>query len=139
MEHMVCEEHTLRVIAQHHKNDLRNCINFLQSMYHLERYEQEERIRSLQDSGVNSQLFLRACFKEKDVETAFGLLDPSRARQSIRTIFKYGMDSPASSDAKKSLIHASVVAERDLIMGVDPDIALHAYCSSLCIGVYMEN
>jgi hypothetical protein len=23
-------------------------------------------------------------------------------------------------------------------MGVDPDIALYAFCSSLCLGVYME-
>lgn len=137
-EHMVCEEHTLRAIAQHHRNDLRNCINFLQSMEHMESYEQDQRIRSLRDAGMNCELFLRACFKERDVETSFSYLDSSRARLSIQTIFDYGMKSPASTKAKQALIHASVIAERDLIMGVDPDIALYAFCSSLCLGVYME-
>lgn len=128
----------LERIAEYHKGDLRNSINYMQSISHLSPDEQSAAVRNLSDASVNAEKFLRACMVECSVATAVPLLNSTRARKSIRDVFTYGMNTKASAEAKAALIEASVVAERDLIMGVDPDIALHAFANSLCLGVYME-
>ena len=62
---------------------------------------------------------------------AYGLLDSSRPRQSVREVFRKGIEGKASAEAKMKLIDASVVAERDLIMGVEPNVALWNYVRML--------
>ena len=118
------------MIADLHEGDLRNAINCLQA-YAGCGSRGEAFLRSLADSGINVEKFLRFCFKDKELSMAYGLLDSSRPRQSVREVFRKGIEGKASAEAKMKLIDASVVAERDLIMGVEPNVALWNYVRML--------
>ena len=118
------------MIADLHEGDLRNAINCLQA-YDGCGSQGEAFLRSLADSGINVEKFLRFCFKDKELSMAYGLLDSSRPRQSVREVFRKGIEGKASAEAKMKLIDASVVAERDLIMGVEPNVALWNYVRML--------
>tara|TARA_R100000458_G_C8217399_1_gene202848 strand:- start:437 stop:892 length:456 start_codon:yes stop_codon:yes gene_type:complete len=120
----------VNMIADLHEGDLRNAINCLQAYANCGS-QGEAFLRSLADSGINVEKFLRLCFKDREMSMAYGLLDSLRPRQSVREIFNVGMKTKASVEAKKRLIEASVTAERDLIMGVEPTVALWNYVRML--------
>lgn len=122
----------VHMIADLHEGDLRNAINCLQA-YAACGEGGEAFLRSLADSGINTEKFLRLCFKDREMSMAYGLLDLLRPRQSVREVFNAGMEGKASVEAKKKLIEASIIAERDLIMGVEPCVALWNYVRLLVV------
>ena len=117
----------IRAIAKHHDGDLRNAISALQSYSCLPPTEAEQFIRSLYVSSIDCAKFLKLAFKEKAMESAYSMLDLTSPRKSIQAIFEFGVTSPSSHDAKLTLIESSIIAERDLINGVEPTIALWNY------------
>ena len=120
----------VHMIADLNEGDLRNAINCLQA-YASCGDGGEAFLRSLADSGINVEKFLKLCFRDKEMSMAFGMLDTSRPRQVVREIFRKGMEGKASQEAKIKLIDASVITERDLIMGVETNVALWNYVRML--------
>tara|TARA_A100001201_G_scaffold36150_1_gene38121 strand:+ start:3378 stop:4277 length:900 start_codon:yes stop_codon:yes gene_type:complete len=123
----------IKAIAKHHEGDLRNAISALQSYSCLPQEDANQFIRSLYVSTIDAKKFLTLVFKEKSIDTAYDMLDSTLPRKSIQSIFEFGVTSPASNDAHMKLIEASVVAERDLINGVEPTIALWNFCRLLTL------
>jgi len=131
MEQVDITEGDIRTIAEYHEGDLRNAISALQAYATLPKDQAQQFLRSLFISDIDHQRFLALCFREKAIEEAYSLLDPTRARGCVKSVFTFGMASQASDDSKMKLIRSAVLTERDLINGVEPIIALHNFCKEL--------
>lgn len=121
----------IKTIASYHEGDLRNSISALQSYASLPADQSQQFLRSLFVSDIDHKKFLNLCFKEKQIDLAFSMLNISKPRKSVQSIFKFGISSPANNESKMKLIRASIVTERDLINGVDSTIALYNFCKEL--------
>ena len=121
----------ITTIASYHEGDLRNAISALQSYASLPPDKAQAFLRSLFVTDIDFDKFLKLCFKEKQMEMAYRMLDQSKARQSVQSIFEYGISSPANDASKMKLITSAITAERDLINGVDTSIALWEFCRGL--------
>lgn len=134
-ESMKIEEHELECIANYHRGDLRNSIGALQSISTMSDSKRQEFILSLTASGLDCGKFLKLCFKNRNIDEAFKILDSQKtdSRYIIRTIFEFAMKNSASVENKIRVIEASVQAERDLLNGVDEYIALHEFCRALSV------
>ena len=121
----------ITTIASYHEGDLRNAISALQSYASLPQAQAQAFLRSLFVTDIDFDKFLKLCFKEHQIPLAFSMLDQSKARQSVQSIFEYGISSPANDASKMKLITSAITAERDLINGVDTSIALWEFCRGL--------
>tara|TARA_R110001606_G_scaffold349209_3_gene499092 strand:+ start:2984 stop:3928 length:945 start_codon:yes stop_codon:yes gene_type:complete len=125
----------LVVIARAHEGDLRNALGALQTLNSFSRAaDRDAFVLRLTTGNIDSSLFLRQCFKERDIDAAYKTLtiQPTDPRIIVRTVFEFAMDNPSNVDAKVKVIDASVQAERDLLLGVNEYIALMEFCRSLC-------
>tara|TARA_R100000152_G_C6781115_1_gene214970 strand:- start:3438 stop:4370 length:933 start_codon:yes stop_codon:yes gene_type:complete len=128
-------EEQLGLIIRANEGDLRSAINCLQA-YHGAK-NGDAFVRGLVDEGLDCDLFLTLCFRDKEFVSALKLLE---GRNSIRSIFYHGMDSNGSIASKNILIDAAVTAERDYISGVEPSIILANFTRMCCEGnTYMRN
>jgi hypothetical protein len=50
----------------------------------------------------------------------------------IKQVLDYAVSSSASPEAKMKVIEASIVSERDILMGVDETVVRWNYCRILC-------
>ena len=128
----------LRAIANKHEGDLRNSIGALQTLSTFDDpKDRESFVLSLTSGGFDKPKFLRLCFKERDIQSAYSCLTESVAfpRDLVREVFTYAMDNKSSIEAKQRVIAASVQAERDLLSGVNEYIALMEFIRILCGGV----
>ena len=123
----------IKTIASYHEGDLRNSISALQAFASLPTDKAQQFLRGLFVSDIDHKRFLSLCFKERQTSLAFDMLDIAKPRQSVQSVFEYGINSSANDESKMKLIQASIVAERDLINGVDSSIALWNYCRELSI------
>lgn len=121
----------IRTIAAYHEGDLRNSISALQSYASLPTAEAQQFLRQLFVSDIDHKKFLSLCFKEKQLQMAYSMLNYSKPRKSVQSIFEYGTQSSASHESMMKLITASITAERDLINGVETRIALYNYVKEL--------
>jgi len=119
-----------RIVARHN-GDLRNAIGALQTLAHLPVGEREAFTRALQVDEVNSERVLSLAMKECAFDDALAEMQ-GRPRDAIRSVFRYAVANPARPEAKMRVIEAAVIAERDLIQGVDEGIALHNFVRLLC-------
>ena len=125
----------LGLIADAHPGDLRNCINALQAFASFEKdADAVSFLHSLNETGFNTTLFLKLCFKEKDFDAANGMLEGQKPREVVRQIFRFAINGDAAVKSKMRVIDAAVTAERDIIDGVDPDIALSNFVLILIEG-----
>jgi len=125
----------LGLIADAHPGDLRNCINALQAFASFERdADAVSFLHSLNETGFNTTLFLKLCFKEKDFDAANGMLEGHKPREVVRQIFRFAINGDAAVKSKMRVIDAAVTAERDIIDGVDPEIALSNFVLILIEG-----
>lgn len=124
----VSPEH-INKIAEIHEGDLRASINALQALDGLDSDQRNNMINKMSESmAPNIPMFLRTCFRDKDLDEAMKYLDGYDIRQAIREIFKYCMaDSKAATKSKMKVINAAVTAERDIINGVDESILTYNF------------
>lgn len=122
----------LRRIVSHHKGDLRNGIGCLQAYATLPMEKKEQFILSLGDADFNPKTFLRMCVKAQGMVDAVSMIDSMPMRTVIRQVLDYAVSSSASSEAKMKVIEASIVSERDVLMGVDEAVVRWNYCRMLC-------
>jgi len=132
-ESMSVTDQELSVIANRHLGDLRNCLGALQTLSTMGD-ERESFLLSLTTSGTDSAKVLRLCFKEKSIESAYDELTryPTDPRSMVRNVFEFAMDNPSNVESKIKVIEASVQAERDLLNGVNEQIALMEFIRNLC-------
>ena len=134
LEGVEVDAHAVRVIAKKHRGDLRNSIGALQKAAYLNEKQLRKFIAELESSGFDADVVLRLSMSEKAVQQAVTALienRPALTRERIREVFLHAMDSPASQKAKLKVLDASVVSERDILMGVDPLVVAHNFCRLL--------
>jgi len=113
----------IQMICDKHSGDLRAAINCLQA-YHYST-DKDRYLLRLVDEGLDPQAFLTMCFREKDYEAALEIIDDGHTgRNNIRIIFRHAVNSNANVKSKLTVIDAAVTAERDYILGVEPNIIL---------------
>jgi DNA polymerase III delta prime subunit len=123
----------LNAIIKRHAGDLRNAIGCLQaySTFKTE-IERERFILSLGDTDLNAKTFLRMCVKVQGLSEAVAMIDSMPLRTVIKQVLDYAVSSSASPEAKMKVIEASIVSERDVLMGVDETVVRWNYCRILC-------
>jgi len=133
MESFIVNDNELSVIAEAHNGDLRNCLGALQTLSTMGT-ERESFILSLTTNRTDSAKVLRLCFKERNIDEAYVELTtfPTDARSMVRNVFQFAMDNPSNIESKIKVIEASVQAERDLLNGVNEQIALMEFIRNLC-------
>tara|TARA_R110002096_G_scaffold167478_11_gene337550 strand:+ start:462 stop:1367 length:906 start_codon:yes stop_codon:yes gene_type:complete len=123
----------LDAIIRRHKGDLRNAIGCLQAYATFDSEELRDCfILSLGDNDYRPQTFLRMCVKASNLEEAHKIIDSMPMRTVIKQTLEYALESGVNADAKMKVIEASIVSERDVLMGVDESIVRWNYCRMLC-------
>lgn len=135
-EGVAITEGFLNVIIKANKGDLRSAINALQA-YHAAWSKSipdaERFIRSIGDEAFDSKSFLTLCFRDKDFDEAYKMVPIDNARVTIKQIFDFAVNNEnATSDSKLKVVEATVMAERDFIAGVEPNVVTAEYVRTLC-------
>jgi len=128
------DAHAIKVIAKKHRGDLRNSIGALQKAAYLDDKSLRKFIAELESSGFDADLVLRLCMSEKAIQEGVKALienRPALTRERIREVFLHAIESPASQSNKVKVLDASIISERDILMGVDPLIVAHNFCRLL--------
>lgn len=122
----------LHSIVQAHRGDLRNAIGCLQAYATLPDLDRERFVLGLTDADFSEKSFLRMCVKAQGLEDAVQMIVSMPMRAVIKQVLDYAVSSSASSEAKMKVIEASIVSERDILMGVDETVVRWNYCRMLC-------
>jgi len=124
---------TLDIIAKAHAGDLRNAIGATQAYVHMIVPDQEKFLDSLITPELNYKLLLRLCFLENGFDEALKMF-VGEVREQVRETFRYAVNSGANAESKMQVIEAAVVAERDILNGVDAEIVRHNFIRMLVGG-----
>lgn len=115
-------------IAEKHSGDMRNAVNALQAYSCLPPDKREGFVNTLSVPALDTQKVLRLCFKEKSIYEAHNLLSSvGSAQQAVRSVFREAVNSQAKPESVVRVIDAAITTERDLINGVDEQIALYNF------------
>lgn len=123
----------LETIARAHAGDLRNAIGALQTFCNLKGRDAEMFLDSLTAPSIDFKRFLRLCFVEKSYEDAVKLF-VGEVRHQVRECFSFAVKGNAGADSKMRVIEAAIVAERDLLNGVDEEVVRHNFVRMLVGG-----
>ena len=123
----------LDIIAKAHAGDLRNAIGATQAYVHMIVPDQERFLDSLITPELNYKLLLRLCFLENGFDEALKMF-VGEVREQVRGTFRYAVGSGANAESKMQVIEAAVVAERDILNGVDAEIVRHNFIRMLVGG-----
>jgi len=126
-ESVEVQEYVLNVIATKHDGDMRNSIGALQAYAHLPADSKESFINTLSTPELDTRKILRLCFKEHNIPEAYKLISTISPRQGVKMVFDEAVNSDAKPENILRVIDAAVTAERDLINGVDEQIALYNF------------
>jgi|TARA_R100000482_G_C5132541_1_gene153228 replication factor C small subunit len=118
---------SIKVIAKRHEGDMRNAIGALQSYASLPEADKQPFLNSLTVPKLDAKRFLQLCFKEKAIDDAYTILLSAPPRKAVRQVFTFAVSGVASVENKLKVIDASIQTERDLINGVDEQIALYNF------------
>ena len=124
---------TLDIIAKAHAGDLRNAIGATQAYVGMVVPDQERFLDSLITPELNYKLLLRLCFLENGFDEALKMF-VGEVREQVRGTFRYAVGSGANAESKMQVIEAAVVAERDILNGVDAEIVRHNFIRMLVGG-----
>jgi len=124
---------TLDIIAKAHAGDLRNAIGATQAYVHMIVPDQEKFLDSLITPELNYKLLLRLCFLENGFDEALKMF-VGEVREQVRETFRYAVNSGANAESKMQVIEAAIVAERDILNGVDDEIVRHNFIRMLVGG-----
>ena len=122
----------LEYIVKAHSGDLRNAIGCLQAYATIPPLQRERFILGLTDADFSEKAFLRMCVKAQGLQDAVQMIVSMPMRAVIKQVLDYAVSSSASSEAKMKVIEASIVSERDVLMGVDETVVRWNYCRMLC-------
>lgn len=123
----------IEVIAKAHAGDLRNAIGALQTYSNLKRRDADIFLDSLTAPSIDFKRFLRLCFVEKAYEDAVKLFT-GEVRHQVRECFSFAIKGNAGTESKMKVIEAAIVAERDLLNGVDEEVVRHNFVRMLVGG-----
>ena len=124
---------SVNVIAKAHQGDLRNAIGALQTYCNMTGRNAEMFLDSLTAPSVDFKRFLRLCFVEKAYEDAVKIFK-GEVRHQVRECFTFAVKGSANVDSKMQVIEAAIVAERDLLNGVDEEVVRHNFVRMLVDG-----
>ena len=133
-ENEYISDHHLRRVCASHEGDMRSAINAIQSLCCLNDEAREALTLEWTEEGLNYELFLRMCFRDRDIESACGLLKGYDTRKVIQNIFDFAIASSAAPQSKMLITEAAIIAQRDCINGVDNEMVKWAFCTILCGG-----
>jgi len=131
----VITEGQLNLIADAHEGDLRNSINALQAFS--VHPEPEGFINGLVSQGLDAKHFLTLCFRENDYNLALKETYGIPPREVVKTVFDYAITSTAKVDSIMRIVDAAAITERDLIHGVEENIAIANFVR-LCMEGYTK-
>lgn len=125
----ICKEESIEIfythlnmIIKHHRFDLRNAINALQTYHVLPSEERQNFVNSFVEEEIPSVDILRTLSKDKDFDSAYNMCKKINSTDLINGIFNYAIDSNAKPDSKMRVIEASIISLRDIMNGVDDNI-----------------
>jgi DNA polymerase III delta prime subunit len=124
---------SVNVIAKAHQGDLRNAIGALQTYCNMTGRDAEMFLDSLTAPSIDFKRFLRLCFVEKAYEDAVKIFK-GEVRHQVRECFTFAVKGSANVDSKMQVIEAAIVAERDLLNGVDEEVVRHNFVRMLVGG-----
>ena len=116
-------------ISQLHAGDLRNAIGAMQTASLMD--NPDTFLRSIGHSDIDAPLILRLAFKERAFDEIMNEVKSVETLDLIESLFKYGIDSPATTGAKLALIDAAITSRRDLLMGVEDVFVKHNFVRML--------
>ena len=124
---------SVEVIARAHEGDLRNAIGALQTYCGMTGRSAESFLDGLTAPYIDFSKFLMVCIRDNNYEVAVKMLRGD-VKSQVRACFKYAVDSPAKVKSKMQVIEAAIVAERDLLNGVDEEVVRHNFVRMLVGG-----
>lgn len=131
----VVTEGQLNLIADGHEGDLRNSINALQAFS--VHPDPEAFVNGLVSQGLDAKHFLTLCFRENDYNLALKETYGLPAREVVKSVFDYAITSTAKVDSIMRIVDAAAITERDLIHGVNENIAIANFVR-LCMEGYTQ-
>lgn len=123
----------IETIARSHAGDLRNSIGALQVYCNMKGRDAEMFLDSLTAPSIDFKRFLRLCFLEKSYGDAVKIFK-GEVRHQVRECFTFAVKGSANADSKMRVIEAAIVAERDLLNGVDEEVVRHNFVRMLVGG-----
>ena len=117
------------MIAEAHSGDLRNAIGAMQTASLMG--DSDSFIRGLGLSDIDAPRILRLAFKERAFPEIMDAVKSLDTLDFIHSVFTYGVNSPATTEAKLVLIDAAITARRDLLMGVEDVFVKHNFVRML--------
>lgn len=126
-------ESAIDIIAKTHQGDLRNAIGALQTYANLKRRDADMFLDSLTTPFIDFKRLLRLCFVEQAYDDALKIFT-GEVRSQVRECFSFAVKGNASVDSKMQVIEAAIVAERDLLNGVDEEVVRHNFIRMLVRG-----
>ena len=121
----------ISMIAEAHSGDLRNAIGAMQTASYMDDKEALFFIRGIGHSAIDSAKILRLAFKERAFDEVMVEVKSVDTLDLIHTLFTFGINSPATNDAKLVLIDAAITSRRDLLMGVEDVYVKHNFVRML--------
>lgn len=131
----IVTEGQLNLIADGHEGDLRNSINALQAFS--VHPDPEAFVNGLVSQGLDAKHFLTLCFRENDYNLALKETYGLPAREVVKSVFDYAITSTAKVDSIMRIVDAAAITERDLIHGVNENIAIANFVR-LCMEGYTQ-
>lgn len=109
-------------IARAHRGDMRNAIGCMQAYAALPEDKRETFIMSLSESDLDTGAILRLAAKEQAVDLCVKKTSGMEIRPLIRVLFEEVTTSEIPNHVRMNVIDACITSERDVLMGVHPDI-----------------
>ena len=94
-------------------------------------------VNGLISQGLDAKHFLTLCFRENDYNLALKETYGLQPREVVKTVFDYAVTSTAKVDSIMRIVDAAAITERDLIHGVNENIAIANFVR-LCMEGYTE-
>ena len=130
-EGFIIPETEIRAICYGHIGDMRNAIGFLQMYCHTPDDVKPMRLRALAHPPFHAQRFLRLCVREGAVADSVKMSEGIDCRSFISQVFEYAVNADVQPQSIMKVVEASIVSERDLLMGVDEKIVRWNFCRML--------
>jgi len=109
-------------IVRAHRGDMRNAIGCMQAYAALPEDKRETFIMSLSESDLDTGAILRLAAKEQAVDLCVKKTSGMEIRPLIRALFEEVTTSEIPNHVRMNVIDACITSERDVLMGVHPDI-----------------
>tara|TARA_Y100000593_G_scaffold70958_1_gene130207 strand:+ start:25075 stop:26040 length:966 start_codon:yes stop_codon:yes gene_type:complete len=125
------DDEKIKMIAEAHSGDLRNAIGAMQTASYMGDKEARQFILGIGHGDIDAGKILRLAFKERAFDEVMSEVKSMDTLDLIHSVFTYGINSPATNEAKLTLIDAAITSRRDLLMGVEDVFVKHNFVRML--------